>query len=72
MTIEKAIWRLETCLMCDDCSTCGTHDEAIELAVRAMKAVRGHCVYCKNFNLMDDKCKLMNGCEEWEFGYDDE
>lgn len=37
MTIEKAIWRLETCLECDDCSTCGQHDEALELALAALR-----------------------------------
>lgn len=37
MTREEAIWRLENCLDCTDCFTCGTHDNALELAIAALR-----------------------------------
>ena len=37
MTIAEAIKRLETCDDCGDCLTCKAHDEAIEVAVTALK-----------------------------------
>ena len=35
--IEKAIKRLKICLECDDCLTCGEHDEAIKIAIETMQ-----------------------------------
>ena len=37
MTDHKAIERLEICERCGDCLTCAEHDEAIELAISALK-----------------------------------
>lgn len=39
MTIEEAIDRLTRCTTtCLDCGTCGSHDDALELAVAALRA----------------------------------
>lgn len=37
MTREEAIWRLENCLECTDCFTCGSHDTALVMAVAALR-----------------------------------
>lgn len=37
MDAEKAIWQLETCLMCDDCKPCESREEAITMAIEALK-----------------------------------
>lgn len=37
MTREEAIWRLENCLDCTDCFTCGSHDTALVMAVAALR-----------------------------------
>ena len=35
--IEKAIERFKICLECDDCLTCGEHDEAIKVAIQTLE-----------------------------------
>lgn len=40
MTIERAIGRFEKCLDCTDCFTCASHDEALTVAIAALKKMR--------------------------------
>ena len=37
MTEIKALERLKTCLECGDCLTCNEHDEAIQVAIKALQ-----------------------------------
>lgn len=37
MTHEEAIKRLETCDECGDCLTCAEHDEAVQMAISALR-----------------------------------
>lgn len=42
MTREEAIERLELCQnVCNDCLTCASHDEALEMAIAALRAEEG-------------------------------
>lgn len=49
MTREEAIWRLENCLECTDCFTCGSHDTALVMAIAALREQEERskgCDYC--------------------------
>ena len=35
--IKMALERLKICLDCDDCLTCGEHDEAIKVAIKVLE-----------------------------------
>lgn len=54
MTREEAIWRLENCLDCTDCFTCGSHDDALVLAVAALREQEERskgCDFCNERNV---------------------
>lgn len=60
MTREEAIWRLENCLECTDCFTCGSHDNALVMAVAALREQEerskgcAHCTKRKGLSLRND------------------
>ena len=37
MTENEALERLKICLDCDDCLTCGEHDDAIKVAIKVLE-----------------------------------
>ena len=47
MTDREAIERLEICEWCGDCLTCAEHDEAIKLAISALKEREERIKGCK-------------------------
>lgn len=52
MTREEAIWRLENCLDCTDCFTCGSHDDALVMAIAALREQEERskgCEWCWHF-----------------------
>ena len=66
MTREEAIWRLENCLDCTDCFTCGSHDDALVLAVAALREQEERskgCRFCKAYeSLLKRGADLVKFC----------
>lgn len=55
MTRKEAIERLDLCQnVCNDCLTCASHDEALDMAIAALReqesAENAHCNCCKKGN----------------------
>lgn len=68
MTEIKALERLRECLGCCDCLTCKEHDEAIEVAINALREK----IERENNLLMtlDDIFTECFSSPEWELGVD--
>jgi len=52
VTREEAIKRLETCNECGDCLTCAAHDEALDMAISALREQeeRNPCQLCEDMD----------------------
>ena len=72
MTREEAIERLDLCQnVCNDCLTCASHDEALDMAITALreqeqKRYTAHEVACIIAELFGDACACnFNNIDEW-------
>ena len=78
MTKLEAIKRLETCDECGDCLTCAEHDEALEMALDALREQDatdiyvGHKTNADHIRSMTDKelGDFLDGiyCHGWSYG----
>lgn len=57
MTREEAIKRLETCDECGDCLTCAEHDEALDMAIAALREQEERSKGCEWCESLDKKNK---------------
>ena len=61
MTNEEAIHRLTICTTtCGDCSTCASHDDALELAIAALQEQAERDKGCE---ICNGKLPCDNGCD---------
>ena len=72
MTRKEAIERLDLCQnVCNDCLTCASHDEALDMAITALreqeqKRYTAHEVACIIAELFGDACACnFNNIDEW-------
>lgn len=68
MTREEAIKRLETCDECGDCLTCAEHDEAVQMAIAALREQEERskgCEFCaETLKRFDHVLAVADYCED--------
>ena len=68
MTREEAIKRLETCDECGDCLTCAAHDEALDMAISALREQEERskgCEFCaETLKRFDHVLAVADYCED--------